>query len=338
MTRRDDLVALCVLVVSMVLMGWTAATLPDRWPWVWTAWAFALPFLAFLAPGFQQRVAALVRERPSLGVTVPAALVVLSLASGLLYNATIPPDARAIESWRLVVLPLFVVLAFAIGGRDREREPSGWRLIGGALALGIVAGMWDRALKIPVPGNTPIGLTFFLAVGLGLFLYTSLRPLPTMQTGMALGRRDLGAALGGFAAVVLLAVPLGFAADFVVWNPRLSGVGFALARLLGLVVFVGIPEEMLFRGLIQEGLVRLTTSRAGWLIASLLFGLAHIFKKTGLTPLQREEFFGLNWRYAAMATIAGLGYGWVYRRTGKVSAAALTHGLVNWVWSGFFGR
>lgn len=330
MTRRDDAVALLVLAVSMALMARTASQLPDRWPWVWATWAFALPFLVMLAPSAQQRAREAVAARPGVAALAPGVLALAAVAVAL--------ASRSVEAWRLVALPLFVALAFLAAGRGGEREPGGWRLIGGALALGLVAGLWDRALKIPVPGNTSIGLAFFLAAALGLFLYTAVRPLRTMDVGLALPPRALGLSFAAFGGIVLVAVPLGFAVDFVVWNPRLDGVGFALARLLGLIVFVAIPEEILFRGLIQEGLGRLTTARMGWLAASALFGLIHVAKKTGLTAAQREEFFGLNWRYGLMATVAGLGYGWVYRRTGRVSAAALTHGMVNWVWSGFFGR
>ena len=43
----------------------------------------------------------------------------------------------------------------------------------------------------------------------------------------------------------------------------------------------------------------------------------------------------LNWRYALLATLAGFAYGWVYRRTGRLAAAAVTHGLVDWTWSTF---
>ncbi len=329
MRRRDDAVALLILVVSMVLMARTAAALPDRWPWVWAAWAFALPFLLMLAPGAQVWLREQARAEPRLGSLVPAVLAVAAVLVAAMSDS--------LPLWRLVALPVLVALAVVLAGRGDE-EPGGWRLIGGALALGLVAGVWDRALKIPVPGNTSIGLAFFLAVALGLFLYAAVRPLRTLDVGLALPWRDLGAALAGFAGVVALAMPIGFAIDFVTWNPRLSDAGFAFARLLGLIVFVGIPEEILFRGLVQEGLGRVWGARAGWLVASLIFGLSHITKLTGLTAAQREESLGLNWRYALLATIAGLGYGWVYRRTGKVSAAALTHGMVNWVWSGFFGR
>jgi membrane protease YdiL (CAAX protease family) len=33
-----------------------------------------------------------------------------------------------------------------------------------------------------------------------------------------------------------------------------------------------------------------------------------------------------------LATIAGVAYGWVYVRTGKVTASAITHALVDAVW------
>ena len=38
-----------------------------------------------------------------------------------------------------------------------------------------------------------------------------------------------------------------------------------------------------------------------------------------------------GWRYAALAAIAGLGYGWAMRRTGRLEAAVLTHFGLNLV-------
>jgi uncharacterized protein len=338
--RSGDAIALFILTVSLAIMTQTALAQPERWPWIWAALVFAVPFLVLLFPKVQSAAAQAVTGRPALAYAVPAALTAAAIAGGLLYNATIAPGARAIEPWRIAALPVFVALGVVAAGRGTAAL-GGWRLLAGALALGLVAGMWDRALKIPVPGNTPIGLTFFLAVALGIFLYRAVRPQASLDVGFGMPSRDLFTALGGFAGIVAIAIPVGFALSFVVWNPRLSEPGHAFARLLGLIVFVGIPEELLFRGMIQEGIGRLKSPRVGWIVASLIFGLSHITKGTGLTPEQRaEDIFGLalNWRYALMATIAGLGYGWVYLRTGRVSAAAITHGAVNWVWSGFFGR
>lgn len=326
--QRNDLAATGAAVASLAIMAVTASRAPS--PWIWAAWASAIPFLALLSPTVQRGAAALVARHPGGAAVVPGVWAVIGVALAVL--------SGAVHGAKLLAFPGFIALSLLVTGPDRDRPWKGWTLLLLALGLGLAAGAWDRAFKIPVPGNTPIGFTFFSAVALGLFLLTAVRPLASVDVGLAPGPRALGASATGFGVVLAIGLPLGFAVNFLVWNPRLTDTGFALARLLGLIVFVGIPEELLFRGLLQEGLARLTSGRAGWIAASVIFGMSHIFKATGLTPAQRGEFFHLNWRYGLLATVAGLGYGWVYRRTGKVSAAAITHGAVDWVWSGFFGR
>jgi len=49
-------------------------------------------------------------------------------------------------------------------------------------------------------------------------------------------------------------------------------------------------------------------------IASVLFGLSH--------------FWG-GWSYVALATVAGLGYGWIYQRTQRIAASILAHFALN---------
>ena len=58
-----------------------------------------------------------------------------------------------------------------------------------------------------------------------------------------------------------------------------------------------------------------------WLIGALLFGVAHIAG-------------GLH--YVILATVAGLGYGWVYHKTQRVEACILLHVLLNTVHILFF--
>jgi membrane protease YdiL (CAAX protease family) len=82
----------------------------------------------------------------------------------------------------------------------------------------------------------------------------------------------------------------------------------------------------LFRGILQNLLSR--RAKKAWvalLAASLVFGLAHLNNATSGHAVP-------NWAYVAMATLAGLAYGWVWRRTKKVTASAITHMLVNLVW------
>jgi membrane protease YdiL (CAAX protease family) len=63
------------------------------------------------------------------------------------------------------------------------------------------------------------------------------------------------------------------------------------------------------------------------IIASILFGLSHMNNATPIAP---------DWRYVALATLAGIAYGMAYLRTGNIAAPTLTHFLVDVTWRGFF--
>jgi membrane protease YdiL (CAAX protease family) len=83
--------------------------------------------------------------------------------------------------------------------------------------------------------------------------------------------------------------------------------------------FTCVAEEALFRGFIQRGLQRAWSGLSGgkWLalvVAALLFGIAH----SAGGPA-----------YVGLSTVAGVGYGWVYQRTGRIEASILTHFLLN---------
>jgi len=76
-----------------------------------------------------------------------------------------------------------------------------------------------------------------------------------------------------------------------------------------------VAEEALFRGVLQQSLTRQCEQRGySWywalLLASLLFGLAHL---------------GGGWAYVLVATVAGAGYGWLYRQSGRLWPAILLH-------------
>ena len=123
------------------------------------------------------------------------------------------------------------------------------------------------------------------------------------------------------AAAVLAAVLIGLslAAGYVRWAPKVppeTGLWVAVN-----LAFVCLAEEALFRGFIQgelQGLLRPYRfgRPAALVVAALAFGAAHA--AGGAT-------------YVALASIAGLGYGWVYQRTGRIEAPILVHGFVNTV-------
>ena len=89
---------------------------------------------------------------------------------------------------------------------------------------------------------------------------------------------------------------------------------------LGLVALMaGLGEELLFRGLLQDGLAQWLGGSAGeWFaiaVASLLFGICHWVSRT----------------YAVLATLVGIYLGCVWLATGNLLAPIVAHALYDFV-------
>ncbi len=307
-------VSLGVGLTALLWVTLVATQGQGRWPWVLFVMVAAAPFLLLPASQVLERVRALIGNRPARVWLVMAAIsaygVLLHVASGRV-------------RWYYVLLwPVCALIATLAAGVGEEGEPSAGRLLLVALPIWILAGVWDAQLQVRVPGTIDLGLAYFAALDIALFLLLVVRPIRTLDPGYDLSWGDVGAAVAAVLALLLVALPVGYVVGFLHFNVRWISLPYAVGRLVGLVLFVGLPEELLFRGIMQEAFTRLWGARNGWLAASVLFGLTHIVKHA--PPL--------NWRYALLATFAGLAYGWVYRRTGRLDAAALTHGLVDWLW------
>ena len=83
--------------------------------------------------------------------------------------------------------------------------------------------------------------------------------------------------------------------------------------------FTVVAEEALFRGFIQERFLVMAGSGkpaavAAILVSAALFGAAHL---------------GGGTTFAALATIAGIGYATAYQVTGRIEAPILVHGALN---------
>jgi membrane protease YdiL (CAAX protease family) len=137
--------------------------------------------------------------------------------------------------------------------------------------------------------------------------------------------RDFGVAILAFALFTPIAAGFGLLTGFLHPAHHLPGLIPSAGKILGIFLATGVPEELLFRGLLQNLVLR-WTSRPGVsvAIASLVFGAAHL--NSGPSP---------DLRYFLLATLAGAVYGLVYRRTGTLMAPAMTHTLVNSAWTLF---
>jgi CAAX protease family protein len=164
-----------------------------------------------------------------------------------------------------------------------------------------------------------------MGINLALYCFTAVRPIEGIGFTFGVKRRDWLTALAAFGLFFPFALVVGNATGFVPFRPHLPDLLRIVPVTLGVTLMVALPEEILFRGVIQNLMQRCATTARGRLVAllcaSVLFGLTHI-----------NNHPAFDWRYVTLASVAGLAYGTVYTRTGKVTASAITHALVDVVW------
>jgi hypothetical protein len=180
---------------------------------------------------------------------------------------------------------------------------------------------------LPLPTGVPAGLEVgrLLLLDLGLALLIVVAPLPHVGYTFRLGRRDFAAAGIALAAFAAVAIPLGLGIGFIHWGPKPFEPLVWAQRALGIYFLTAVPEELLFRGGVQNLLEKCWRGRGArigsLLAAAVIFGAAHLNNPPA--P---------NLRYMLLATIAGIAYGWTWQRTRCITASALTHAAVDWIW------
>ena len=120
-----------------------------------------------------------------------------------------------------------------------------------------------------------------------------------------------------------IAIPLGLVLGFLHFRARIPTAGAAGSTLLFTFFLIAIPEEIFFRGWMQNLLERRLGPRVALVLTALIFGLSHFNKRA----------IHFNWRYVLLATIAGIFYGRAWRSRHRVAASAVTHACVDTVWA-----
>jgi membrane protease YdiL (CAAX protease family) len=122
-----------------------------------------------------------------------------------------------------------------------------------------------------------------------------------------------------------IGIGLGLALHFIRFYPRVHSAVDVIGALLVTFLLTAVPEELFFRGILQNLLEPLIGRTRALFTASVLFGFSHFHK--GAT---------FNWRYVILAFIAGIFYGRAWRSRRQILASATTHTLVDVVWSLWF--
>ncbi len=149
-------------------------------------------------------------------------------------------------------------------------------------------------------------------IGLGIMAF-GLRPIRGFQQTKLLLQSILPIFLCAAITLLGLSLLVGYVRVDLKW-----------VECAGLWLFVNlvstcVTEEVLFRGFLQHSLTQVLGcfrwgSVSAWGISSVLFGLLHL---PG------------GWVYACLATLAGLFYGYAYRKTQRIEASIGVHFWVN---------
>jgi membrane protease YdiL (CAAX protease family) len=228
--------------------------------------------------------------------------------------------------WQWLVLyaalpPAMAILLWQAGhaGRRGERR-SNWRefvvlaVLGLAVDLRWFEGAWPAHLAV---------FNKILLLDAGIYGFVLVRNLEGTGFDLRLRWKDVAIGMRELVFYTPMALALGLALGFLhahaVW-PRPSAMVFAWVFTF---FFIAVPEELFFRGWLQNLLEERVGRLPALLLTSVLFGLAHFNK--------RAVYF--NWRYVLLAALAGFFYGRAWRQQRRVGASAVTHASVDAIWS-----
>ncbi len=164
-----------------------------------------------------------------------------------------------------------------------------------------------------------------LLLDAGIYGFLGVRRLDSAGFDLRLRLRDLRTGGRELLLYAPLAIALGLALEFLHINPQPRWVLHAPFALLFTFFLIAVPEELFFRGWLQNLLARRMGRNPALAVTAMLFGLAHFNKRA----------IHFNWRYVLLAALAGVFYGRAWRRDRRVGAAAVTHAAVDTLWSLF---
>lgn len=229
-------------------------------------------------------------------------------------------DFRWTALARLLAVAVPVLLIYAL---FPGREAPKFELQDAAVAILLITAVLSHVLN--GIWNVPVNLDFMgrlFLISVASWCWVFVRKVPDLGYELNISPRVLKAAGVNFLYFALIAIPSSLVMRFTAWNPRWPGVWKFCLDYLEIFLFVALLEELFFRGFLQTLIsARLGSASVGQAIVSCLFGFFHILH----APFP-------NWRYVALASVAGWFYGSAFRSGGNLTASTLMHASVDVVW------
>jgi uncharacterized protein len=278
---------------------------------------FLAVILCLFSATLQARLRRWLRKQPHAILLAPAILTaILCLAA---WNA----GAASVQLAALFFAYTFAPTVAAIFAQ-RFLKPPSWADMAVVLMLWLPLEFGAGARWIPRSAQGAMHtVAYGAAITLALMLLLVYRDLKGIKYNLPLRWRDWAYPLAGFAIAAPMLIALGLVLSFL--KPfHVPGTlsGWMLGKQFALIlVATALPEEILFRGLIQNWIMqKFGSGNPSLVAAAVIFGCSHLNNAPGPLP---------NWRYAIVATIAGLAFGKVFQKASSVWSSAMLHGMIN---------
>jgi len=162
-----------------------------------------------------------------------------------------------------------------------------------------------------------------LLVDAGIYGFLAIRRLEGVGFDLRLRLADLRIGLRELVFYAPIGILLGLLLGFLHFHAAIPTVSHVVLGWIFTFFFIAVPEELFFRGWVQNLLERRVGQRWALVTTAVLFGLSHFNKRA----------VHFNWRYVLLAALAGIFYGQAWRQERRVGASAITHASVDTLWS-----
>jgi CAAX protease family protein len=218
------------------------------------------------------------------------------------------------------LLPVAVATLLWDAGLADAAQRGNWRDFLILLALGLAVDL--RWLEPAWPAHLAI-FSKILLFDAGIYGFVLIRNLEGTGFDLRLRLRDAGVGLREAAFYTPIALAVGLSLGFLDFHPGWPALWRIAAAWIFTFFFIAVPEELFFRGWLQNLLEKRVGRYSALVLTACIFGLAHFNKRAA----------GFNWRYVLLAALAGIFYGRAWRQERRVGASSVTHATVDAVWS-----
>ena len=218
------------------------------------------------------------------------------------------------------VLPVIVAVLLWHASESDPEQRGDWRDLAVLFVLGFAVDLrwfepaWPTGLSV---------LSKLILLDSGLYGFLVIRQLTHVGFDLRIRRQDVLIGVRELLWIAPIVIPIGLLLGFLHFRARIPDARAGLLTVFVTFFLVAIPEEIFFRGWIQNLLERRLGRNVALFVSAVIFGLSHFNK--------RATHF--NWRYVLLATIAGIFYGRAWRSQNRVAACAITHTCVDAIWS-----